>query len=370
MTVGGIAMNVKSIDWGEVVKGATPQLFQLGREMISSWAQKPSEQSNASWLAEEMGRQIGMSADEAGAFSDEVMGCIDSFNERLDEVDRACQRGGTKEAWLATRLEELPADDMAARGAYLEEMRNGLEVGNAAAYHALETGKLVEDYPELPAGAGEPWSRVQVKSFAREIGQQATLAGSMGAAMKITMPEAPAGEPLVLEGMDEVGDVRGSAIDVGLKAVAVGALKIASHKGLMPKVLQATPIPALISVACSGMENVRIAGQLARGQISPVKAVERMERVSCAAIGEVAGHFVTGKALMMIPGMGPVAGRALSMVIGDSIRNKVAESVTAIAQAGFEKVRPMATKVVTTVVEKTRSLFASVKSFAKNFVTA
>ena len=58
------------------------------------------------------------------------------------------------------------------------------------------------------------------------------------------------------------------------------------------------------------------------------------------------------------------------MVIGDSIRNKVAESVTAIAQAGFEKVRPMATKVVTTVVEKTRSLFASVKSFAKNFVTA
>lgn len=31
-------MNVKSIPWEELVKDATPQLFNLGREMISSWA--------------------------------------------------------------------------------------------------------------------------------------------------------------------------------------------------------------------------------------------------------------------------------------------------------------------------------------------
>ena len=363
-------MKVKSIPWEELVKDATPQLFNLGREMISSWAQKPSEQSNASWLAGEMGKHIGMSADEASTFSDDVMGGIESFNEKLDAIDRSCRQGGTKEAWLAKRLEELPADDMAARGAYLEEMRNGLKVGNAAAYHAMETGEMVSEYPELPSGLGEPWSKAQVKSFAREIGQQATLAGSMGAAMDIEIPEGSEGEPVVLEGMDESNDMRGSAIDVGLKAVAVGALKIAAHKGMLPKILQATPIPALVSVACSGMENIRIAGQLARRQISPAQAVERMGRVSCAAVGELAGHFVTGKVLTMIPGMGSVAARALSMVVSDSIRNKVSEKVTTFAHAGFEKVRPMATKVVTTIVEKSQTIFASVKNFAKNLVTA
>ena len=187
-------MDMKKIPWGEIVQEATPQLFHLGREMISSWAQKPGEQTNASWLAGEMGKHIGMSAEEANDFGDKVMGGIDRFNATLDAADRACQQGGTKEAWLAKRLEELPADDMAARGAYLEEMRNGLNVGNAAAYHAMETGVLVGDYPELPPGAGEPWSKAQVKGFAREIGQQATLAGSIGAAMDIEIPEGLGGQ--------------------------------------------------------------------------------------------------------------------------------------------------------------------------------
>ena len=297
------------------------------------------------------------------------MGGIDRFNATLDAADRACQQGGTKEAWLAKRLEELPADDMAARGAYLEEMRNGLNVGNAAAYHAMETGVLVGDYPELPPGAGEPWSKAQVKGFAREIGQQATLAGSIGAAMDIEIPEGLGGKPIVLEGMETADDMRGSAIDVGMKAVAVGALKIASHKGMMPKMLRATPIPALITIACSGMENIRIAGQLAHRQISPSQAVERMGRVSGGAIGNLAGELVTGKIFALLPG-GAAVGAAVSVALADSVKSTVSETVAVTALKGFAKVRPLATKAVTTMVEKSQTIFASVKNFAKNLVTA
>ena len=44
-------MDVKSIPWENLVTGNTKEMLALGRDMLSSWANKSGEQSNASWRA-------------------------------------------------------------------------------------------------------------------------------------------------------------------------------------------------------------------------------------------------------------------------------------------------------------------------------
>ena len=209
------------------------------------------------------------------------------------------------------------------------------------------------------------WTQAQINDYAREIGQQAALSGAMGGVMDIARPDVPMGLPVEIEGTED--NMRGTAIDIGLKTVAVGVLKVAAEKGKLPGVLKATPLPALIAIGCSGMENFRIAGQLANRQISTAQAVERMGRVNCAMIGKLASHVITGRILALIPGVGAVAGSALSMVVGEPMRLQMEQKISAMA---WDKIRPVATKTVETIMEQSRSIFTTVKNLAKNMVTA
>ncbi|WP_159060747.1 hypothetical protein [Selenomonas massiliensis] len=87
-------------------------------------------------------------------------------------------------------------------------------------------------------------------------------------------------------------------------------------------------------------------------------------------IGKLASHVITGKVLTIIPGVGAVAGSALSMVVSEPMRLKMEQKISAMAWEGFDKIRPVATKTVETIMEQSRSMIETVKNFAKNMVTA
>lgn len=360
-------MDVKSIPWENLVTGDKKEMIDLGRDMLSSWANKSGEQSNAAWLAGEMSRHIGMEAEAARAFGDEVAEGIDDFNATLDAVDRACQHGGTKEAWLAKQVKALPMD-MEERGRYLMEVRDGLQAGNAAAYRTIETGELVPEIPMPEVEMTGGWTQAQINDYAREIGQQAALSGAMGGAMDIVRPNVPMSLPVEIEGAED--NMRGTAIDVGLKTVAVGVLKVAAEKGKLPGMFKATPVAALPVIAGSAMENFRIAGQLVNNQLSTTQAVERLGRVNCAAVGNLAGHLLSSALIARIPYVGPIAAFVLTTPIGAQIQSKVSQTVSATFYEGFDKLRPVAVKTVETIMEQSRSMIETVKNFAKNMVTA
>mgnify|MGYP001679267994 FL=1 len=360
-------MDVKSIPWENLVTGDKKEMIDLGRDMLSSWANKSGEQSNAAWLAGEMSRHIGMEAEAARAFGDEVAEGIDDFNATLDAVDRACQHGGTKEAWLAKQVKALPMD-MEERGRYLMEVRDGLQAGNAAAYRTIETGELVPEIPMPEVEMTGGWTQAQINDYAREIGQQAALSGAMGGAMDIVRPDVPMSLPVEIEGAED--NMRGTAIDVGLKTVAVGVLKVAAEKGKLPGMFKATPVAALPVIAGSAMENFRIAGQLVNNQLSTTQAVERLGRVNCAAVGNLAGHLLSSALIARIPYVGPIAAFVLTTPIGAQIQSKVSQTVSATFYEGFDKLRPVAVKTVETIMEQSRSMIETVKNFAKNMVTA
>ena len=58
------------------------------------------------------------------------------------------------------------------------------------------------------------------------------------------------------------------------------------------------------------------------------------------------------------------------MVVGEPMRLKMEQKISAMAWEGFDKIRPVATKTVETIMEKSHSIFATVKNLAKNMVTA
>ena len=73
---------------------------------------------------------------------------------------------------------------------------------------------------------------------------------------------------------------------------------------------------------------------------------------------------------MRIPYVGPIAAYILVSPIGEQIQSKVSQTVGAVFYEGFDKIRPVATKMVETIMEQSRSIFTTVKNLAKNMVTA
>lgn len=340
--------------------GKTEQagLFSMAKEMLISWVSRPKEQSTGDWLADKLADHIG---EGAADIAKNLMDGIERFNENLRQIDETCQSGGTKEEWLQDKIVQFPASDDTERGKYLSAVNTALSIGNTAACKIIQfPGQSVElkEPAEEIEGEDKDWNQLSLKALAHELTGQTILAGVGGGALaaQCDRAEATAGED-IMEEADLSQEPSGSAVDVGFKAVAAGALKVVGDKGLLPFITKKTPLSVISTIACWGMEGVRTAGQVFRGQISVAKAVERMGRVSAAAIGDACVNGVAAKFLTAIPIIGPLVGGALAENITQNANSKISNMV----YEGFKKIQPVVTQVAETAYKAVNKVVESVR---------
>ena len=215
------------------------------------------------------------------------------------------------------------------------------------------------------------WNSYSTRNLAFHLGKNAALAGLGGAALatgihlaaKVVKGEEIRGEEVV-----EVALTTGA--DAGIKAAAVGALKVGVEKGMVPILVKGTPIGVLSNIVCMGIENVKIMAKFAKGEISGIKALDCMARTSVATVYGLSwgagGATIGAMACSFIPVVGTVVGGVIGGMIGYAAGSKFGSAV----YSGAKKIASAAKSAVKSVWHAVKSVGSAICSGIKSFGSA
>lgn len=213
-----------------------------------------------------------------------------------------------------------------------------------------EQAKKLQEQAQNDNFMDADWNDYVAKEIALGIGKQAGYACLQGAAVGAGMTIATKiwnGESINGEEMIETAIMSGA--DFGLKTATAGALKVASEKGIFTAIPKGTKGSTFANIAFVAIENVKVLGKVATGELTPKEGIDVMQQITCACVAGIAASE-EGAALGASIGsvLGPV-GAAVGGFIGGTVGylagSKVAQSIV----KGVQKVRDTAVSVIKSV---------------------
>ena len=212
------------------------------------------------------------------------------------------------------------------------------------------------------------WNEYKMKDLAIGIGKQAGQAAIMGAAIGVGFDIAQK----VWNG-DEINDKElietalMSGTDFGVKAATAGALKVGAEKGIIKGISKGTPAGTFANIAHVAIENVKIVGKMASGELTVKEGFEKMEQTTVATVAGMAASTkgtAVGAAIGTVFGpVGTVVGGFIGGTIGYMAGSKVGETVV----KGVQKIREKARDVLKSVGKNISNTVNSFVSGVSNF---
>lgn len=202
------------------------------------------------------------------------------------------------------------------------------------------------------------WNEYKTKDLAIGVGKQAGQAALMGAAIGVGLDVAQKvwnGEEIKGEELVETAIVSGA--DFGIKAAAAGALKVGVEKGFIGCIPKGTPADTIANIAHVGIENVKIIGKIASGEMNAREGLEKMEETTVSTVAGIAaskGGSAIGAAIGSV--LGPI-GSGVGYFVGGSIGYMAGSKVGSAVIKCAQKIR-----------EKTRKALETAKNAITNFV--
>ena len=212
------------------------------------------------------------------------------------------------------------------------------------------------------------WNEYKTKDLAIGIGKQAGQAALMGAATGVGFDVAQKvwnGEEIKGEELVETAVVSGA--DFGVKAAAAGALKVGAEKGIIKVIPKGTPAGTIANIAYVAVENVKVVGKMATGELTVKEGLEKMEQTTVATVAGIAASTkgaAIGAAVGSVLGpVGTVVGGFIGGTIGYMAGSKVGETIV----KGVQKIR----KTVTDGIKSAGKAIADgAKSFANGVLNS
>lgn len=202
------------------------------------------------------------------------------------------------------------------------------------------------------------YSHYQTKDLAISIGKNAGVMALQAAAVTTGLNiAAKIFEGEEIDGDELVETAIKTGADTSVKLVAAGTLQVAVGKGLIRLIPKMTPPGVIANIACVGIENIKILGKIASGDLSVTKGLDQMGRVTTSMVGGLwgmaKGTAIGAKLAVWIPVIGPglavVTGFVGGMVgyfggskMGDAIYNagkKVAGAAKTVAKAAWNGIK-------------------------------
>lgn len=107
-----------------------------------------------------------------------------------------------------------------------------------------------------------------------------------------------------------------TGVDTSIKVITAGALQVAIRKGIISIIPKMTPAGVIANIACVGIENVKILGKIATGELSLTKGLDQIGKVTYSMIGGLCG-MAKGMAFgASLTAWIPVIGLPLSVITG------------------------------------------------------
>ena len=212
------------------------------------------------------------------------------------------------------------------------------------------------------------WNEYKTKDLAIGIGKQAGQAALMGAAIGVGFDVAQKvwnGEEIKGEELVETAIVSGA--DFGVKAAAAGALKVGVEKGIVKAISKGTPAGTIANIAHVAIENVKIVGKMATGELTVKEGFEKMEQTTVATVAGIATS-AKGAAIGMAIGtvFGPI-GTAVGGFIGGTVGYMAGSKVGETVVKGVQKIREKTREVIKTVGNTVTNVVKSVASGVRSF---
>lgn len=212
------------------------------------------------------------------------------------------------------------------------------------------------------------WNEYKAKDLAIGISKQAGQAALMGAAVGVGFDVAQKvwnGEEIKGEELVETAVVSGA--DFGVKAAAAGALKVGAEKGIIKVIPKGTPAGTIANIAYVAVENVKVVGKMATGELTVKEGLEKMEQTTVATVAGIAASTkgaAIGAAVGSVLGpVGTVVGGFIGGTIGYMAGSKVGETIV----KGVQKIR----KTVTDGIKSAGKAIADgAKSFANGVLNS
>lgn len=181
-----------------------------------------------------------------------------------------------------------------------------------------------EDLKEIQRSAQEDgimptmdYSHYQTKDLAISIGKNASTMALQAAA--VTTGLTVAGKIFKGENVepDELVDIAiKTGADTSIKTVTAGTLQVAIRKGIIKFIPKATPAGVIANIACVGIENIKVLGKIASGELTLTKGLDQMGRTTTSMIGGLWGMAKGAAIGAKLTGWIPVVGPALAVVTG------------------------------------------------------
>ena len=214
------------------------------------------------------------------------------------------------------------------------------------------------------------WNEYATKDLVIGISKQVGYAALQGAAIGVGFDVAQKlwnGEEIEAEEVVETAIVSGA--DFGIKAATAGALKVGVEKGIISVIPKGTPAGTLSNIAHVAIEDAKVIGKMATGELSFKEGVEKIEQTTVSTVAGLVnmekGAIIGASIGQCLGPVGAVLGGFVGGTVGYMAGSKVGETVV----KGAQKLREGAGKVVketwNTVKSVGKSIFSTVKSSAR-----
>ena len=138
-----------------------------------------------------------------------------------------------------------------------------------------------------------------------------------------------------------------SGAHVGIQVAVAGGITVAAKNGWLGRVLRGTPAGSIASMVQVGIENAKVLYKLAKGELTPIEALDTMGRVTCGAIGGLVAAAKGGAAGATIgavlgpPGVavGGFVGAVVAGMAGSRIGEAIHEAGKVICKTAVKEVR-------------------------------
>lgn len=220
----------------------------------------------------------------------------------------------------------------------------------------------------------------EIKNLAMGVGRQIANAALMGSAVTtgLTIAESVVkGEKINSDEIIETALVSGA--DCGVKAAVSGALIVASEKSIISAIPKGTSANVISNIAFIAVENAKVAGKVASGELTAKEGISRMIDVTVSAVTGMAASFVASAEIGVAVGLvlGPIAGvvtgfvaGTVGYIAGSKVGQAISKGMKAIGKAAVTVVKTVGKAIISagrTVVNTVKSAVSSVCSRVKSF---
>lgn len=217
------------------------------------------------------------------------------------------------------------------------------------------------------------WNEYSTKDLAIGIGKEAGQAALLGAAVGVGFDVAQKvwnGEEIKGEELVETAIVSGA--DFGVKAAAAGALKVGAEKGIISAIPKGTPAGTIADIAHIAVENVKIVGKMATGELTVKEGFEKMEQTTVATVAGIAASAKgaeIGTAIGSVLGPGAIVGGLIGGAVGYMAGSKVGKTVVKGVQKIREKTKAVVKSAGRTVSRAASSFFSGIRSAKRRLLS-